>query len=98
MATTPQKTGSRLGRGQKAGVKPARDHAREYHVIYDPARRHWQVELGHVRLAAAADTVDAAIGIAVREARTDTQAGLDAIVCVQQKDGSFHLAWSSHAP
>jgi hypothetical protein len=98
MATNPPKTGSRSGPGQKAGVKSAKDHDREYHVLYDPAHKRWQVELGHVRLASAADTVEAAIGIAVHEARIDTQAGLDAIVCVQQEDGTFHLAWSSHAP
>jgi hypothetical protein len=78
---------------RKSTAKKSHDH--EYHVVWNPTRRSWDVERDGGRSGQFAYDRDTAIGLAVREARNEASQGLDVVVCVQQKDGTFHLEWSS---
>ena len=67
---------------------------RTYHVSYDG--RHWTVDSDEGRTAHSASYRHVAIGLAIRTAQHDHADGLDVTVCVEQRDGSFAEAWTSH--
>lgn len=75
--------------------KKTRTHDHEYHVVWNSVRRRWDIERDGGFAGSFAQDKSTAIGLAVREAQRDAHQGLDVVVCVQQKDGSFLLEWSS---
>jgi hypothetical protein len=66
---------------------------REYHVTFDG--RHWNVETDEGVTRDAALDQDQALRLAIRAAQHDHAEGLDAMVCVEQQDGTSVLAWAS---
>ena len=74
----------------KAKLRP---HDREYHVVMHGFR--WWVENdAGESLHASIDEQDATAW-AIQAAQHDHGSGLDAIVCVEQPDGSYRTAWHS---
>jgi hypothetical protein len=64
---------------------------REYHVV--PNGKRWDIERDHVFTGSFAYEVHTAIGLATTEAQRDTHSGLDATVCVEEKDGTGRHVW-----
>lgn len=75
------------------GPAPSRAHDRMYHVSRDGQR--WTVDSDEGRTAHFASDRHMAIGMAIRTAQQDHADGLDVIVCVEQPDGAFAVAWTS---
>jgi hypothetical protein len=77
---------------ERPAKRPAQQ-ARQYHVVLHDSR--WWIEdnLG-AGLHAASDLQDA-VTWAIRRAQHDQADGLDAMVCVEQPDGSWKMAWHS---
>ncbi|MGH6829132.1 MAG: hypothetical protein ACREFW_09515 [Rhizomicrobium sp.] len=67
--------------------------AREYHVTFDG--RHWNVETVDGESLDFARDRDLAVRLAIRAARHACAEGFEAMVCVQQQDGTSTVAWSS---
>ena len=76
-----------MGKAQK------RSHDREYHVVLH-GQRWWVEDDAGAGLHASADPDDATHW-AIQAAQHDHARGLDAIVCVEQPDGSWRMAWHS---
>ncbi|HVZ27797.1 MAG TPA: hypothetical protein VG798_04000 [Rhizomicrobium sp.] len=74
-------------------AKPKTHHA--YHVGHKSSLDWWDVVDEDGRIIAHSHDEAAAIDLAIREARHAHGRGEDVIVCAEQPDGSFRLAWSS---
>jgi hypothetical protein len=66
---------------------------RDYYVSFDG--RHWNVSTGDGKTGPSSLDRSMAITLAIRAARHDYAEGLDAAVSVEERDGSFSLAWAS---
>jgi hypothetical protein len=64
---------------------------REYHVV--PNGKRWDVERDHSFTGAFAYEVNTAIGLATGEAQRDVHNGIDAVVCVEEADGTCRHVW-----
>jgi hypothetical protein len=64
---------------------------REYHVI--PNGKRWDVERDHAFTGSFAYAVNTAIGLATAEAQRDVHNGIDAVVCVEETDGTCRHVW-----
>jgi hypothetical protein len=73
--------------------RPGFAHA--YHIDWDAARDRWDIINDDGRVLGHAHDLDQARDLAIREAQYDHAAGRDVIVCVQQDDGTYAMAWSS---
>jgi hypothetical protein len=78
---------------KRKAIKKTHDH--EYHVVWNGARRSWDIHRDDGRTGAFAYDKSTAVGVAIREAQIDHGQGLDVIVCVEQKDGTFKQEWAS---
>jgi hypothetical protein len=75
-------------RKKTAPVKPV---VREYRVV--PNGKRWDVERDHTFTGSFAYEVHTAIGLATAEAQRDVHNGLDATVCVEEKNGTCRHVW-----
>ena len=64
---------------------------REYRIV--PNGKRWDVERDHTFTGSFAHDVHTAIGLATAEAQRDVRNGLDATVCVEEKDGTSRRVW-----
>ncbi len=78
-----------------AAAKKA-SYDRSYHVDWNAAHDRWDVVDDAGRVHGHCQDLAAATALAIREAHQSHGAGSDVVVCVQQKDGTYKLAWSSH--
>jgi hypothetical protein len=69
------------------------DHA--YHVDHNSAQDRWDVVDHDGRIVGHCHTSAEAIEFAIREAQHAHGRGDDVVVCVEQDDGTYKLAWSS---
>jgi hypothetical protein len=73
-------------------ARPRRkSHDREYHVVFHGFR--WWVERDDGVTPHSSVEERDAVSWAIQAAEHDQGEGVDAIVCVEQPDGSFRLAW-----
>ncbi len=70
-------------------------HDRAFHVDWNEARDRWDVVDDDGRVYGHCHNLQEATELAIREAHNDHSAGSDVIVCVQQSDGTYTMAWSS---
>ena len=70
------------------------DHG--FHVDRNAAQGGWDVVDEDGKLLAHRHDQTEAIGFAIREAQHSHAAGKTSMVCVQQPDGAYTLAWTSH--
>jgi hypothetical protein len=68
-------------------------NCREYHVTFDG--RHWNVGSDDGEAGPSSFDRDMAIILAIRAAQHDHADGTDVSVCVEERDGTFKLAWAS---
>ncbi len=66
-----------------------------YHVDHNKALDRWDVVDGEGRVVGHAHHVSEATDLAVREAQHAHGRGHDIMVCVEQPDGTYKLAWSA---
>jgi hypothetical protein len=78
-----------LARKKTAGTGKA--IVREYRVV--PNGNRWDVERDHAFIGSFAYEVHTAIGSATAEAQRDAHNGIDATVCVEEKDGTCRHVW-----
>ena len=69
---------------------------RAYHVDWNETADVWDVLDEEGRILGHSGDETEATDIAVRQAHQDHGAGDDVTVCVQEKDGGYRVAWSSH--
>lgn len=69
--------------------------ARAYHVDWDATRDRWDVIDDDGRVLGHGQGLRHAKELAIREAHNDHAAGREVVVCVQQDDGTYTMAWSS---
>jgi hypothetical protein len=72
-------------------IAPSKPVVREYRVI--PNGKRWDVERDHTFTGSFAYEFHTAVGLATAEAQRDAHNGLDATVCVEEKDGSCRQVW-----
>lgn len=77
----------------KPAQKTCADHA--YHVDHNPAQDRWDVADQEGRIIGHCHDQGQAINLAIQEAQQAHSRGNDAVVCVEQADGHYALAWSS---
>ncbi len=86
---------------QRLEAKRARrrtwSYDRQYHVVRNVILKSWDVMRDDEPAGGSSRDLETAIGFAVRAARLDQKAGLNVIVCVQQKDGTLNTEWTSMA-
>ena len=58
-----------------------------------PDGKRWDVERDHTFTGSFAYEVHTAIGLATAEAQRDAHNGLDATVCIEEKDGTCRHVW-----
>jgi len=80
---------------RKPAAKKTRAQDHEYRVVWNGRRKTWDIKHGAGYTGAFSRDKSTAIGLAVHDAQREAHQGLDVVVCVQQKDGSFELEWSS---
>jgi hypothetical protein len=68
---------------------------RAYHVDHDLAQDRWDVIDDEGRVVGHSHTSEEAVEFAIREAQHAHGRGEDVVVCVEQNDGTYKLAWSS---
>jgi hypothetical protein len=78
----------------KPAIKTCSDHA--YHVDHNEAQDRWDVVDQEGRVIGHCHTQGEAIDLAIREAQHTHSRGDNVVVCVEQDDGHYSLAWSSH--
>ena len=66
-----------------------------FRVIWSASRNRYQVRGDDGRVHASSTDREAAIAAAVRKAKRAACLGMSGLVCVEQKDGSFKIEWSS---
>jgi hypothetical protein len=84
-------TDRRKNPARKKGNPSGKPVVREYRVV--PNERRWDVERDGAFTGAFAYDVHTAIGLATAEAQRDLHNGLDAVVCVDEKDGTCRHVW-----
>jgi hypothetical protein len=75
-------------------IKTCTDHA--FHVDHNEAQDRWDVVDQEGKVIGHCHTQGEAIDFAIREAQQTHSRGDDVVVCVEQEDGHYSLAWSSH--
>jgi hypothetical protein len=78
----------------KQAVKACSDHA--FHVDHNEKLDRWDVADHDGRVIGHCHDQSEAISLAIREAQHTHSRGDDVVVCVEQSDGHYTLAWSSH--
>jgi hypothetical protein len=78
----------------KANAKTCSDHA--IHVDHNESLDRWDVVDHEGRVIGHSHDQDAAIDLAIQDAQHTHSRGDDVVVCVEQSDGHYSLAWSSH--
>lgn len=73
--------------------RPGYEHA--YHVDWNKPHDRWDVVDDDGRVHGHCHNLREATDLAIREAHHDHAAGTDVIVCVQQEDGTYTMAWAS---
>ena len=76
---------------RKKGNESGKAIVREYHVI--PNGKRWDIERDHAFTGSFAYEVHTAIGLATAEAQRDLHNGLEAVVCVEEDDGTCRHVW-----
>ena len=77
----------------KATLRVCSEHA--FHVDHNESFGYWDVVDEEGRIIGHAGDQGDAIALAIREAEYTHSGGGDVVVCVQQPDGHYTLAWSS---
>lgn len=67
---------------------------RAYHVDHNTAADRWDVVDDEGRVVGHSHTVEEATHLAVREAQHSHSRGDNIVVCVEQSDGTYKLAWA----
>jgi hypothetical protein len=75
-----------------AATKTCPNHA--FHVDHNEAQDRWDVVDQEGRVIGHCHVQGEAIDLAIREAQHTHSRGGDAVVCVEQADGHYTLAWS----
>ena len=79
-----------------AATKGCSDHA--FHVDHNAAQDRWDIVDDNGRVIGHCHDQGEAIEVAVHEAQHAHGRGADVVVCVEQSDGHYALAWSSPSP
>jgi hypothetical protein len=88
--------GNTMGLNVSPSQEPCRTgFARSYHVDWNGAQDRWDVVDDDGRVHGHCHNLEEATDLAIREAHHDHAAGKDVIVCVEQEDGGYTMAWSS---
>ena len=66
-----------------------------FHVVFDKARNLWDVIDHDGRVVGHCHDQSEAVHLAIRQAQHVHGFGDDVLVCVQQPDGQYTVAWSS---
>ncbi len=74
-------------------AKGCSDHA--FHVDYNKALDRWDVVDDDGRVVGHCHHIGEATDLAIREAQHANGHGHNVMVCVEQSDGSYNLAWSA---
>jgi hypothetical protein len=79
-----------------AGVaqKACSDHA--IHVDHNPGQDRWDVVDAEGRVVGHCHDLGEATDLAIREAHHIYARGDNVVVCVEQPDGGYRLAWAPH--
>jgi hypothetical protein len=77
----------------KPAIRACSDHA--YHVDHNEAQDRWDVVDEEGGIIGHCHDQSEAIAFAIREAQEAHGRGDDIVVCVEQSDGHYELAWSS---
>ena len=84
-----------MGTGSKA-MKPCRPgFGRAYHIDWNAGLDRWDVIDDEGRAHGHGHDLSHATDLAIQQAHNDHSAGHDVIVCVQQDDGTYTMAWAS---
>lgn len=75
-------------------MKPKQSHGHELPCVVQFARRSWDIHLDTMQMGGFAYDRDAAIRLAIREAKLEEQAGLSIIVRSQRQNGETTTEWS----
>jgi hypothetical protein len=67
-----------------------------FHVDHNQALDRWDVIDEEGRVVGHCHDRGEAINLAIREAQHSHGLGEDVVVCVEQEDGHYTMAWSSH--
>lgn len=78
----------------KPAMKAGSDHA--IHVDNNEKLERWDVVDHEGRVIGHCHSQGEAIDLAIQEAQHTHSRGDDVVVCVEQPDGHYALAWSSH--
>jgi hypothetical protein len=78
----------------KPATKSCSDHS--FHVDHNRSQDRWDVVDQEGRVIGHSHDQREAIDLAIREAQQSHSRGGDVVVCVEQVDGHYSLAWSSH--
>jgi hypothetical protein len=77
----------------KAARQSCSDHA--IHVARNDRLDRWDVLDSEGRLIGHCYRPDEALGLAIEAAQHAHASGTDTVVCIEQPDGGYRLAWSS---
>jgi len=66
-----------------------------FHVDHNEALDRWDVIDHEGRVVGHCHDQGEAVGLAIREAQHFHSRGIDVLVCVEQSDGHYAMAWSS---
>jgi hypothetical protein len=67
----------------------------QYYVIWNVDREAWDIELDGKHSHGFISDNEIAIALAIREAQRSQSEGLEAVVYVEQRNGTFRTEWSS---
>jgi hypothetical protein len=70
-------------------------YGRAFHIDRNAKLDRWDVIDDDGRIHGHAHDLGHAIDLAVQQAHNDHAAGHDVMVCVEQEDGTYTMAWSS---
>jgi hypothetical protein len=91
LLSTSSPADRRKNPARKKGNPSGKAVVREYRVVPNGTR--WDIERDGAFKGSFAHDVHTAIGIATAEAQRDVRGGLDAVVCMEEKDGTCRHIW-----
>lgn len=85
----------KIKRSNRSHAKPAACPDQAFHVDHNPALDRWDVVDQDGRVVGHRHGRSEAIDLAIREAQHAHGHGGEVVVCVEQPDGHYALAWAS---